>query len=142
MAIQLSLIGGNVTKLSADEQARDEASVRAVHDAYFQALGSGDMDALAKQFTFPAAFKGFLDDVAIATDKDDLVATYEKLIAAAPKAARSNIHSVDFATLRPNVYMLTMNYEQFGPDDTLIHEGKAMYFVKKQADDYKLFAVF
>ena len=131
-----------MTRLSAEELASNEARVRAVHDAYFQALGSGDMDALAAQFTFPAAFKGFLEDVVIATDKASLIATYEKLIAAAPKATRSNVHGVDFATLRPNVYMLTMNYQQFGPDDALIHEGKAMYFVKKQGDDFKLFAVF
>lgn len=47
----------------------DEAKVREVHSQYFQALGSGDMERLAENFTFPAAFKGFLDDVAIATDK-------------------------------------------------------------------------
>ena len=75
--------------------AEDEAKVRAVHDRYFQDLGSGNMDALSENFTFPAAFKGFLEDVAIATDKASLIATYERLIEAAPKAARSGIRGID-----------------------------------------------
>ena len=124
--------------LSAD----DEARVRERHDQYFQALGSGDMDALAENFTFPAAFKGFLDDVAIATDKESLIATYQRLIAAAPKATRTEIRGTDVGYVRPGVYTLTMSYQQYGADDALIHEGQAIYFVKRVDDNFKLFAVF
>ena len=120
----------------------DEAKVREAHNQYFQALGSGDMDALADNFTFPAAFKGFLEDVVIATDKDSLIATYEKLIAAAPKASRTEVRGLDVSYVRPGVYSLTMSYEQYGADDALIHEGRAIYFLKSVNDDFKLFAVF
>ena len=122
--------------------AEDEAKVREAHNRYFQALGSGDMDALAENFTFPAAFKGFLEDVAIATDKDSLIATYEKLIAAAPKATRTEVNGLDVSYVRPGVYSLTMSYEQFGADDALIHEGLAIYFMKRVNEGFKLFAVF
>jgi len=122
--------------------AEDEAKVREAHNRYFQALGSGDMDALAESFTFPAAFKGFLEDVVIAPDKGSLIATYEKLIAAAPKATRTEVHSLDVSYVRPGVYSLTMSYEQFGADDAPIHEGRAVYFLKSVNDDFKLFAVF
>lgn len=47
--------------------AKDK-QIKAVHASYVAALGTGDLAAVAEQFTFPAAFKGFLDDVVIATD--------------------------------------------------------------------------
>ena len=120
----------------------DEAKVREVHNQYFQALGSGNMDALAENFIFPVAFKGFLEDVVIAVDKESLLATYERLIAAAPKASRTELRGTDVSYLRPGVYMLTMSYEQYGADDALIHKGRAIYFMKSVKGDFKLFAVF
>ena len=121
--------------------ADDETKVKEAHGRYFQALGAGDMEALAANFTFPAAFKGFLDDVAIATDKESLASTYERLIAAAPKAARTEVRGLDVGYLRPGVYMLTMSYEQYGEDDALIHDGRAVYVFKKVGDEFKLCAV-
>ena len=122
--------------------ADDEAKVREAHGQYFQALGSGDMNMLAESFTFPASFKGFLEDVVIATDAESLIATYERLIAAAPNATRTQVNGLDVGYLRPGVYMLSMSYEQFGEDDALIHKGQAIYFMKKVNDEFKLFAVF
>ena len=122
--------------------ADDEAAVRLVHGRYFQALGSGNMDGLAENFVFPAVFKGFLEGVVIATDKSSLLATYEKLIAAAPKATRTELISQNVSYLRPDVYMLTMDYKQYGADDSQIHEGRAVYFMKRVGDGFKLFAVF
>ena len=83
-----------------------------------------------------------MDDVVIATDKASLVAAYEALIAAAPKAARSDTHDISVAQVRPNVYMLTFEYSQFDSDDKLIHTGKAIYFMKEVDGEIKLFAVF
>ena len=120
----------------------DEALVRNAHQTYFQALSSGNMDALADCFAFPAAFKGFLEDVVLATDKASLVATYKQLIAAAPKAARTELSSTEVSYLRPGVYTLTMTYEQFGPDDRSIHAGRAVYFMKRVNEGFKLFGVF
>lgn len=122
--------------------AEDEAKVRAAHGQYFQALGSGNMESLADNFVFPAVFKGFLEDAVIATDKASLLATYGKLIAAAPKASRTELISQDVSYLRPDVYMLTMDYKQYGANDSLIHEGRAVYFMKRVGDSFKLFAVF
>jgi hypothetical protein len=122
---------------SADE----EAKIRELHARYFETLGSGDLDALAEHFTFPAVFKGFLDDVATVSDGTSLASTYERLIAAAPKAARTEVLALDVARLRPGVQMLTMRYEQYGADDQLIHEGRAVYLAKEVGDEFKLFAV-
>jgi hypothetical protein len=122
--------------------ASDEAKVMETHNRYYQALSNGNMDALADNFTFPAAFKGFLDDVVVATNKESLLTIYEELIAAAPKATRTELRATEVSYLRPGVYMVTMSYEQYGEDDESIHEGSAMYFLKQVVDDYKLFAVF
>ena len=122
--------------------AQDEGRVRETHNRYFQALASGDMVSLALNFTFPAAFKGFLDDVVIATDPASLGETYRRLIAAAPRATRTEPLGTVVDYVRPGVYVLTMHYAQYGADDTLVHEGRALYFMKKVGEDFRLFAVF
>ena len=83
LGVTMSVQAGTSGEISAELEER----VRAHHAAYFEALGSGDLGSLAEVFTFPAAFKGFLDDVVVANDKESLVSSYEALIAAAPKAA-------------------------------------------------------
>lgn len=118
-----------------------DRQIKAVHASYMAALGTGDLAAVAEQFTFPAAFKGFLDDVVIATDATSLASTYERLIAAAPKAARTNVNGLEAGILRPEVYSLTMTYEQFDADDNLIHAGSAVYLLKQARGELKLFAV-
>ena len=119
----------------------EDESVKAVHARYMAALGSGDLAALAEHFTFPAVFKGFLEDATIVTDADSLASTYENLIAAAPKAARTDVSSLEAGMLRPGVYSLTMTYEQFGVDDARIHAGSAIYLLKRDGGGLKLFAV-
>lgn len=119
----------------------DEAAIRELHARYFETLGSGDLEALAEHFTFPAVFKGFLDDVTMVSDGASLASTYRRLIAAAPKAARTEILSSDVSYLRPGVHMLVMHYKQFGSDDDLIHEGRAAYLAKFVGDEFRLFAV-
>lgn len=121
--------------------AEDEAKIKEAHSRYYQALGSRDMDALAENFTFPAAFKGFLDNVVLATDKKSLAATFDMLIAATPEAERTEIRSMEADYVRPNTYMLTMTYAQYGTDDALVHEGRAIYFMKRVDDEFKLFAI-
>ncbi|MGI9327810.1 MAG: hypothetical protein ACR2PZ_21510 [Pseudomonadales bacterium] len=122
--------------------AKDAAQVRSVHDQYLQALGAGDMDTVAELFTFPAAFKGFLDDVILATDKASLLAAYEQLIAVAPTATRMELLDVEVNYIRPQVYELAMIYEQYGAEDALIHSGRAVYFMKPVDGAFKIFAVF
>ncbi len=119
----------------------EEKQIREVHANYMAALGRGDFTGVAEQFTFPAVFKGFLDDVAIATDATSLASTYERLIAAAPKAASTQVSSLDVAILRPGVHSLTMNYEQFDSDGVSIHVGSAVYLLKHIGEELKLFAV-
>jgi hypothetical protein len=118
-----------------------EAEIRQLHARYFETLGSGDLDGLAAHFTFPAVFKGFLDDVATVSDPSALAPTYQRLIAAAPKAARTEVLGLDYARLRPGVHTLTMRYEQYGADDQLIHQGRAMYLAKEVGGELRLFAV-
>lgn len=123
--------------LTSDE----EQQVKAVHAAYMAALSRGDFQAMAEQFTFPAVFKGFLNDVAVATDAASLTATYQRLIAAAPDAARTEISHLQADMLRTGVYSLTMTYEQFDSDDTSIHAGSAVYLMQRTDRGLKLFAV-
>ncbi len=120
----------------------EDEQIKAVHGRYMAALGQGDMAAVAEQFTFPAVFKGFLEDVAVATDAASLASTYERLIAAAPHAARTDLQALQTGYLRPGVYSLTMTYEQFDGDDQLIHSGSAVYLVKRVGDELKIFGVF
>lgn len=122
--------------------ADEEAQVRAVHERYFRALAAGDMNGVAAQFTFPAAFKGFLEDVLIADDPASLVAAYRELIAAAPKATRNEVLDVSVSFIRPGVYSLSMHYRQYDARDRLIHEGRAIYFMKRLGSEFKMFAVF
>ncbi len=119
----------------------EEKRIKAVHASYMAALGRGDFAEVAEQFTFPAVFKGFLDDVAIATDATSLTSTYQRLIAAAPKAANTDVSSLQAAILRPGVYSLTMTYEQFDASGDSIHAGSAVYLLKYVGDELKLFAV-
>ncbi len=119
----------------------EEQQIKAVHASYMAALGAGDFEAVAEQFTFPAVFKGFLDDVVTATDATTLASNYKRLIAAAPKAARTDVNGLEAGVLRPNVYSLTMTYEQFDADDKLIHAGSAVYLLKQADGELKLFAV-
>ena len=120
----------------------DEAAVREVHSRYFEALGAGDMQRVAEQFAYPAVFKGFLEDVVLAQNAQALIATYRDLIAAAPKAARSELHSTDVVKLRPGVFTLTMHYTQFSANDEVVHEGRAVYLIKGGADGFKICGVF
>ena len=119
----------------------DEANARALHTQYMDALGQGDMDAVADLFAFPAVCKGFLEDILVATDKASLLSTYAKLIAVAPKAHRIEHLGIDVSYVRPQVLMLTMKYKQYGADDAVIHNGQALYFMKPVDETLKIFAV-
>ena len=119
----------------------DEANARDLHTQYMDALGQGDMDTVADLFAFRAVCKGFLEDLLVATDKASLLSTHTKLIAVAPKAHRTELLGIDVSYVRPQVFMLTMNYKQYGADDTVIHNGQALYFMKPVAETLKIFAV-
>ena len=119
----------------------EEQQIKAVHANYMAALGRGDFEAMAEQFTFPAVFKGFLDDVAVATDAASLTSAYTNLIAAAPQAARTEVSHLQTGILRPGVYSLTMTYEQFDSNDQCIHAGNAVYLMQQAEGELKLFGV-
>ena len=119
----------------------DKAKAEQLHSEYMQALSAGDMESVAALFTFPAVFKGFLEDVIVAEDARQVPGAYAKLIAVAPKAARMQLLGIDVSMVRPQVLMLTMTYEQFGADDKRIHSGQALYFMKPVDGVLKLFAV-
>ncbi len=118
-----------------------EQSVQNLHAGYLQALGDGDMARVAEHFSFPAVFKGFLDDLVLVNDAASLSDTYERLLAAAPKAARTELLRTEVDYLRPGVYSLTMVYNQFDAKDELLHSGRALYLVKAESNALRLFAV-
>jgi hypothetical protein len=119
----------------------EEEQLKAVHARYMSALSQGDFSAVAEQFTFPAVLKGFLEDITVVTDARSLASAYEHLIAAAPKAARTDVKTLQPAYLRPGVFSLTMHYEQFDADDVSIHSGSAVYLLKGISDELKIFGV-
>ncbi|MDG2460245.1 MAG: hypothetical protein P8M73_05130 [Luminiphilus sp.] len=121
--------------------AEDEVRIRETHERYYQALSDRDMDALAANFAFPASFKGFLESVVVATDKTSLAAAFDLLIAATPKSERTEIRSMDASYLRPNTYMLDTSYVLYDASDTVVHDGRAIYFMNRVENEVKIFAI-
>ena len=78
----------------------------------------------------------------LANDASALAATYERLIAAAPKAASTEVESLEANALRPGVYTLTMTYEQFDAQGATIHAGSAVYLMQRVDGALKLCGVF
>lgn len=119
----------------------DELRIKETHHRYYQALGTADWAALGEIFTFPAVFKGFVDEVLVATDASSLATTFAMLIAATPQAERTDILSMDATCVRSNTYMLDMSYVLYDMFDAPVHEGRAIYFMNRVLDDFKIFAI-
>ena len=48
---------------------------------------------------------------------------------------------MDATRVRPNTYMLDMSYVLYDTSDAPVHEGRAIYFMNRVQDDFKIFAI-
>ena len=67
-------------------EKKDIEAINLLHKEYFRLLSGNKLDQLKDIFFYPSIFKGFLDEIVIATKGDDLKYIYKKLIAKAPQA--------------------------------------------------------
>ena len=124
------------------------------HDAYYTYLFENDMNSLAKLFTFPAVFKGFVNEVQIAKNEKDIKNIYEKLIKAAPQSKFVNesrnyteittkVENKSIYKMRDDTYMIIVKYTQSDKkDNSLIFSGRASYLFIKDDEEWLISGVF
>ena len=122
------------------------STIKKLHNKYFELLSDNNMDELANLFSYPSAFKGFLNKIDIASDKKDLKRVYEELISAAPQSdLDANItistdlkNSIPYK-LRDDSYVIVMQYRE---DKSELFTGRACYLFTKLDGDWKISGVF
>ena len=127
----------------------DIDTIKKLHNKYFELLSDNNMDELANLFSYPSAFKGFLNKIDIASDKKDLKRVYEELISAAPQSdLDANItistelkNSIPYK-LRDDSYVIVMEYSQYREDKSELFTGRACYLFTKLDGDWKISGVF
>ena len=127
----------------------DIDTIKKLHNKYFELLSDNNMDELANLFSYPSAFKGFLNKIDIASDKKDLKRVYEELISAAPQSdLDANItistelkNSIPYK-LRDDSYVIVMEYSQYREDKSELFTGRACYLFAKLDGDWKISGVF
>ena len=125
------------------------STIKKLHNKYFELLSDNNMDELANLFSYPSAFKGFLNKIDIASDKKDLKRVYEELISAAPQSdLDANItistelkNSIPYK-LRDDSYVIVMEYSQYREDKSELFTGRACYLFTKLDGDWKISGVF
>ena len=125
------------------------STIKKLHNKYFELLSDNNMDELANLFSYPSAFKGFLNKIDIASDKKDLKRVYEELISAAPQSdLDANItistelkNSIPYK-LREDSYVIVMEYSQYREDKSELFTGRACYLFTKLDGDWKISGVF
>ena len=59
-------------------EKKDIEAINLLHKEYFRLLSDNKLDQLKDIFFYPSIFKGFLDEIVIATKGDDLKDIYKK----------------------------------------------------------------
>jgi len=127
----------------------DIDTIKKLHNKYFELLSDNNIDELANLFSYPSAFKGFLNKIDIASDEKDLKRVYKKLISAAPQSdLDANIttstelkNSIPYK-LRDDSYVIVMEYSQYKEDKSELFTGRACYLFTRSDDDWKISGVF
>jgi len=122
--------------------------INKLHKSYYEFLSNNKMDDLSDLFHFPAVFKGFLDGIEIANNKDDLKDIYIKLIAKSPKAdLEANIttstelkNSITYK-LRDDSFIIVMEYSQYKDGDKELFTGRATYLFTRKNKVWKISGV-
>ena len=151
------LFGLVVTLIMAANVYANEIEIKKIkdkHDTYYKYLFENDMNSLAKLFSFPAVFKGFVNEVQIAKNEKDIKNIYEKLIKAAPQSKFVNegrnyteittkVENKSIFKMREDTYMLIVKYTQSDKkDNSLIFSGRASYLFIKDDEEWLISGVF
>ena len=124
------------------------------HNTYYKHLFENDMDSLAKLFSFPSLFKGFVSEVQIAKSEDDIKIIYQNLIKAAPQSKfvntgrnyteiNTSVESKSIFKMREDTYLLIVKYTQSDKkDNSLIFTGSASYLFIKNDEKWLISGVF
>ena len=152
--ILLSLV---MTLIMTANGYADEIEIKKIkdkHDTYYKYLFENDMNSLAKLFSFPAVFKGFVNEVQIAKNKKEIKNIYENLIKAAPQSKFANkginyneintkVENKSIFKMREDTYMLIVKYTQSDKkDNSLIFSGRASYLFIKDDEEWLISGVF
>ena len=130
-------------------EKKDIEAINLLHKEYFRLLSDNKLDQLKDILYYPSIFKGFLDEIVIATKGDDLKDIYKKLIAKAPQADPDD--NVSTSTLlkksipyklRDDSYVIIMEYSQVTEDDSEIFSGRAGYLFTNSNNEWKISGVF
>jgi len=124
------------------------------HNTYYKHLFENDMDSLAKLFSFPSLFKGFVNEVQIAKNEEDIKIIYQNLIKAAPQSKfvemgrdyseiNTSIEDKSILKMREDTYLLVAKYTQRDKsDDSLIFSGRASYLFTNNNGEWLISGVF
>ena len=152
--ILLSLV---MTLIMTANGYADEIEIKKIkdkHDTYYKYLFENDMNSLANLFSFPAVFKGFVNEVQIAKNKKEIKNIYENLIKAAPQSKFANedrnyteintkVENKSIFKMREDTYMLIVKYTQSDKkDNSLIFSGRASYLFIKADEEWLISGVF
>tara|TARA_B100000482_G_scaffold86110_1_gene61810 strand:- start:333 stop:800 length:468 start_codon:yes stop_codon:yes gene_type:complete len=152
--ILLSLV---MTLIMTANGYADEIEIKKIkdkHDTYYKYLFENDMNSLANLFSFPAVFKGFVNEVQIAKNKKEIKNIYENLIKAAPQSKFANkgisyteintkVENKSIFKMREDTYMLIVKYTQSDKkDNSLIFSGRASYLFIKDDEEWLISGVF
>ena len=151
------LFGLVVTLIMAANVYANEIEIKKIkdkHDTYYKYLFENDMNSLAKLFSFPAVFKGFVNEVQIAKNEKEIKNIYENLIKAAPQSKFANkginyneintkVENKSIFKMREDTYMLIVKYTQSDKkDNSLIFSGRASYLFIKDDEEWLISGVF
>ena len=124
------------------------------HNTYYKHLFENDMDSLAKLFSFPSLFKGFVSDVQIAKNEADIKIIYQNLIKAAPQSKffsdgrnyteiNTSVENKTIFKMREDTYLLIVKYTQSDKrDNSVIFSGSASYLFTKKDSKWLISGVF
>ena len=123
--------------------------IEELHKCYYEFLSKNQMDDLSELFHYPAAFKGFLDKIELANDKEELKSLYVKLISKSPKAdLDANVttstelkNSIPYK-LRDDSYIIVMEYSHYKEGKKDLFTGRATYLFTKKDNTWKISGVF
>ena len=135
----------------------NEADIKKIkdkHNKYYEYLFENDMNSLAKLFSFPALFKGFVNEVQIAKNEEDIASIYQNLIKAAPQSKfvemgrdyteiKTSLEGKSIFKMREDTYLLVAKYTQRDKNDnSLIFSGRASYLFINNNGEWLISGVF
>ena len=146
-----------ISLISIGSVYSNEADIKKIkdkHNNYYEYLFENDMNSLAKLFSFPALFKGFVNEVQIAKNEEDIASIYQNLIKAAPQSKfvemgrdyteiKTSLEGKSIFKMREDTYLLVAKYTQRDKNDnSLIFSGRASYLFINNNGEWLISGVF